>query len=331
MRLSTLFAAPSRTFAAFALAAQLFTGAAYAQTYPTRSIRMVVGYTPGGFTDTMARAVAEKLTGALGQSVLVENKPGANSIIGAETVAKAAPDGYTLGMVIAAYSVNATLYAGKLPYDTQKDLVPVSLVGVSPLILVANNNFPVKNIPELLAYARANPGKLSFGSSGVGAAAHLGMEYLMSVTNTKMVHVPYKGTAPALTDLMGGQIQIMFDAPSSMLAQVKGGKIKAIAMASDKRVPFAPEIPTVIEGGVPGYTYGTWAMVLAPAGTPKEIVNRISGEIAKQLRTAETREKFSALGVEPVGNTPEEAAEFLKAEIAKSGKIVRDAGVKADN
>jgi len=314
-----------------ALTAQLCAGSASAQAYPTRSIRMVVGYTPGGFTDTMARAVADKLTGALGQSVLVENKPGANSIIGADTVAKAAPDGYTLGMVIAAYSVNATLYAGKLPYDTQKDLIPISLVGVSPLILVANNNFPAKNIPELLAYAKANPGKINFGSSGVGAAAHLGMEYLMSMTGTKMVHAPYKGTAPALTDLMGGQIQIMFDAPSSMLAQVKGGKIKALAMASDKRVPFAPDIPTVIEGGVPGYTYGTWALLLAPAGTPRDIINKLSSETARQLRTPETKEKFASLGVEPVGNTPEEALTFLKAEIEKSGKIVRDAGVKADN
>jgi tripartite-type tricarboxylate transporter receptor subunit TctC len=325
-RLPTLFA-----LAACALCAQWHAGSAAAQAYPTRSIKMVVGYTPGGFTDTMARAVADKLTGALGQSVLVDNRPGANSIIGADLVAKAPPDGYTLGMVIAAYSVNATLYAGKLPYDTQKDLIPVSLVGVSPLILVASNSFPVKNVPELLAYARANPGKVNFGSSGVGAAAHLGMEYLMSVTGTKMVHAPYKGTAPALTDLMGGQIQIMFDAPSSMLAQVKAGKIKGLAMASDKRVPFAPDLPTVAEGGVPGYAYGTWAMVLAPAATPREIVGRVSGEIAKFLRTQEMRDKFAALGVEPVGNTPEEAAAFLKAEIDKSGKIVREAGVRADN
>jgi tripartite-type tricarboxylate transporter receptor subunit TctC len=306
-------------------------GDALAQAYPGKSIRLVVGYTPGGFTDTMARAVGDKLGPALGQSVLVENKPGANSIIGADAVAKAAPDGYTLGMVIAAYSVNATLYAGKLPYDTQKDLVPVSLVGVSPLILVANNNFPVKNAAELIAYAKANPGKVNYGSSGVGAAAHLGMEYLMSMTGTKMVHAPYKGTAPALTDLMGGQIQVMFDAPSSMLAHVKGGKIKALAMASDKRMPFAQDIPTIAESGVPGYAYGTWALLLAPAATPREIVGKLSAETAKLLRTPEMREKFAGLGVEPVGNTPEEAAAFLKAEIEKSGKIVREAGVKAEN
>lgn len=320
-----------RPLAALCAAALLcMAGHASAQSYPARPVKLVVGYTPGGFTDLMARAVSEKLTPALGQSVLVDNKPGANSIIGADFVAKSAPDGYTLAMVIAAHSVNATLYAGKLPFDTQKDFAPVSLVGVAPLILVANNDFPAKSVPELLAYARANPGKVNFGSSGVGAAAHLGMEYLMMVTNVKMIHAPYKGTAPALTDLMGGQIQVMFDAPSSMLAHVKAGKIRALALASEKRTPFAPDIPTVIEGGVPGYTYGTWAMVLAPAGTPKEIVARVSSEIAKAMRTQETREKFATLGVEPVGNTPEEAAEFLKAEIAKSGRIVREANVKVD-
>ena len=304
---------------------------ATAQTWPARPIKLVVGYTPGGFTDTMARAVGEKLSGALGQQVLVDNKPGANSIIGADFVAKAAPDGYTLGMVIAAHAVNATLYAGKLPFDTQKDLVPISLVGVAPLFLVANNNFPVKNVSELIAYAKANPGKVNFGSSGIGAAAHLGMEYFMSLTGTKMVHAPYKGTAPALTDLMGGQIQIMFDVTSSMMPHVRGGRIRALGIASEKRSTAAPDTPTMIEGGVPGYVYGTWAMLLAPASTPREIVGRLSTEVAKAMRSPDIREKFATLGVDPVGNTPEEAAEFLRNEIAKSGKIVRDANVKVDN
>ncbi len=304
---------------------------ASAQTWPARPIRMVVGYTPGGYTDTMARAVGEKLSAALGQQVLIENKPGANGIIGADMVAKAAPDGYTLGMVIAAFAVNATLYAGKLPFDPLKDVVPVSLASAAPLILVANNSFPPRTLAELIAYAKANPGKINFGSSGVGAAAHLGMEYFMSVTGTKMVHAPYKGTAPALTDLMGGQIQIMFDTPSSMMPHVKGGKIRALAMATEKRSAAAPEVPTVIEGGVPNYVYGSWAMLIAPGNTPKEIVARLAAEVGKMMRSPEVRERFATLGVDPVGNTPEEAAEFLRAEIAKSGKIVRDANVKVDN
>ena len=310
---------------------QLLANGAAAQTWPARPLKLVVGYTPGGFTDTMARAVGEKLTGALGQQVLVDNKPGANSIIGADFVAKSAPDGYTLGMVIAAHAVNATLYAGKLPFDTQKDLVPISLVGIAPLFLVANNNFPAKTVPELIAYAKANPGRVNFGSSGIGAAAHLGMEYFMSLTGTKMVHAPYKGTAPALTDLMGGQIQIMFDVTSSMMPHVRGGKIRALGIASEKRSAATPDTPTMIEGGVPGYLYGTWAMLLAPAGTPREIVSRLSAEVAKAMRSPDIREKFATLGVEPVGNTPEEATEFLRNEIAKSGKIVRDANVKVDN
>ena len=304
---------------------------ASAQTWPARPIKLVVGYTPGGYTDTMARAVGEKLSLALGQQVLIENKPGANGIIGADLVAKAAPDGYTLGMVIAAFAVNATLYAGKLPFDPLKDVVPVSLASVAPLILVANNNFPPRTLAELIAYAKANPGKINFGSSGIGAAAHLGMEYLMNVTGTKMVHAPYKGTAPALTDLMGGQIQIMFDTPSSMMPHVKGGKIRALAMATEKRSAAAPDVPTVIEGGVPNYVYGSWAMLVAPGATPKEIVARLSAEVGKMMRSPEVREKFATLGVDPVGNTPEEAAEFLRTEIAKSGKIVRDANVKVDN
>ncbi len=306
-------------------------GAVGGQNYPSRAVKLVVPYTPGGFTDTMARTLGDKLSQALGQPVMIENKPGANSIIGADFVAKSAPDGYTLAMVIAAHAVNASLYAGKLPFDTLKDFSPVSLVGVTPLILVANNAFPPKTSSELVAYAKANPGKINFGSSGVGASAHLGMEYFMSLTGIKMVHIPYKGTAPALTDLMGGQIQLMFDTPASMMPHVKGGKIRAIAMASEKRTALAPDVQTVMEGGVPNYSYSTWAMLLAPANTPKEVVNRLSAEIAKMLRSPEMREKFSNLGVDPVGSTPDEATEFLRSEIAKSGKIVREANVKADN
>ncbi len=317
--------------AAICAAALFFTpGHAFAQGYPSKPVRLVVPYTPGGFTDTMARAVGDRLGKALGQPIVVENKPGANSIIGAEFVAKSAPDGYTLGMVIAAHSVNATLYP-KLPFDSVKDFAPISLVGISPLILVANNDFPAKSIQELIAYAKANPGKVNFGSSGVGASAHLTMEYLMILTGARMTHVPYKGTSPALADLIGGQIGLMFDVPTVMMPQVKAGKIRALAMTSEQRSPLAPEVPTVIEQGVPGFVSGTWALLLAPANTPRDIVNRLSGEVAKIVRMPETRERFAALGVEPVGNTPEEATAFLQSEIAKWGRIVKEANVKPES
>ena len=302
----------------------------FAQAYPNKPIRMIVPYTPGGYTDTMARAVGEPLGRALGQPVTFEYKPGANSILGADMVAKAPADGYTLATVIAAHSGNATLYP-KLPFDVIKDFTPVSLTSVSPVILVANNNFPVRTVAEFIAYAKANPGKINFGSSGTGAAAHLTMEYLMSLTGTKMQHVPYKGTAPALTDLIGGQIEVMFDTPSSMMPHVKAGKIRALGVAADKRVGGALDVPTFAESGMPGFLAGTWSMVLAPAGTPPEIVARLSSEIAKITRAPAFRERFDALGILPVGNTPDEALAFLKSEVSKWGKVIRDANVKVDN
>ena len=302
----------------------------FAQAYPNKPIRMIVPYTPGGYTDTMARAVGEPLGRALGQPVTFEYKPGANSILGADMVAKAPADGYTLATVIAAHSGNATLYP-KLPFDVIKDFTPVSLTSVSPVILVANNNFPARTVAEFIAYAKANPGKINFGSSGTGAAAHLTMEYLMSLTGTKMQHVPYKGTAPALTDLIGGQIEVMFDTPSSMMPHVKAGKIRALGVAADKRVGGALDVPTFAESGMPGFLAGTWSMVLAPAGTPPEIVARLSSEIAKITRAPAFRERFDALGILPVGNTPDEALAFLKSEVSKWGKVIRDANVKVDN
>jgi tripartite-type tricarboxylate transporter receptor subunit TctC len=310
---------------------QIDVGSVSAQAaYPTKPVRVVVPYTPGGFTDTMARTVGDKLSSALGQPTMIENKPGANGIIGADLVAKSAPDGHTLGMVIAAHSANATLYP-KLPFDTVKDFSYVSLVGVTPLILVASNNLPANSVRELIAYAKANPGKVNFASSGIGAAAHLTMEYFQSVTGTRMVHVPYKGTAPALTDLLGGQIGVMFDSPSSMMPHVKGGKIKALGMASEQRIPFAPDVPTIIESGVPGFVSASWAMLVAPANTPQDIVNRLSAEVAKILRSPDMKDKFASLGVLPVGNSPQEAAEFFKAEMAKWGKIIKEANVKPEN
>ena len=302
---------------------------AMAQAWPSKPIRMIVPYTPGGYTDTMARGVGEPLARALGVSVIFENKPGANSILGADMVAKAAPDGYTLGTVIAAHSANATLYP-KLPFDYFKDLTAVSLTSVAPLILVANNDFPAKSVGEFIAYAKANPGKINYGSSGNGAAAHLTMEYLTNLTGTKMQHVPYQGTAPALTDLIGGQIGVMFDTTALMMPHVKAGKIRALGTSSEKRVAGASEVPTFTEGGMPGFISGTWSMVLAPGGTPPDIVNRISSEIAKITRSAAFREKFEPQGIIPVGNTPEEAATFLRSEVSKWGKVIKDANVKVE-
>lgn len=318
-----------------ALSAAIILGAAsgssltLAQAWPTKPIRMIVPYTPGGYTDTMARGVGEPLARALGTSMIYDNKPGANSILGVDILAKSAPDGYTLATVIAAHSANATLYP-KLPFDVMKDFVPVSVTSLSPLILVVNNDFPAKTVAEFLAYARANPGKVNFGSSGTGAAAHLTMEYLQTLTGTKMQHIPYKGTAPLLTDLIGGQIGVAFDATSLMMPHIRGGKIRGLATTADKRVAGALDYPTMIESGVPGFISGTWSMVLAPAGTPPAIVNRLSSEIAKIARTPAFREKFESQGILPVGNTPEEAAAFLKDEVAKWGKVIRDANVKVE-
>ena len=311
------------------IALALASGAALAQAWPAKPIRMIVPYTPGGFTDTMARGVGEPLGRALGTTIIFENKPGANSIVGADIVAKAPADGYTLVTVIAAHSANATLYP-KLPFDIMKDLVPVSLTSVAPLILVANHDFPAKNVSEFIAYAKANPGKINFGSSGNGAAAHLTMEYLKNITGTKMQHVPYKGTAPALTDLIGGQIGVMFDTTGLMMPHVRAGKIRALGTSAEKRVAGALDVPTISESGLPGFVSGTWSMVLAPGGTPPEIINRISSEIAKITRSAAFREKFEPQGIIPVGNTPEEAMTFFKDEVAKWGKVIRDANVKVE-
>ena len=311
------------------IALALASGAALAQAWPAKPIRMIVPYTPGGFTDTMARGVGEPLGRALGTTIIFENKPGANSIVGADIVAKAPADGYTLVTVIAAHSANATLYP-KLPFDIMKDLVPVSLTSVAPLILVANHDFPAKNVSEFIAYAKANPGKINFGSSGNGAAAHLTMEYLKNITGTKMQHVPYKGTAPALTDLIGGQIGVMFDTTALMMPHVRAGKIRALGTSAEKRVAGALDVPTISESGLPGFVSGTWSMVLAPGGTPPEIINRISSEIAKITRSAAFREKFEPQGIIPVGNTPEEAMTFFRDEVAKWGKVIRDANVKVE-
>ena len=317
-------------FAVPASSAQAQTSQTAGQTWPTKPIKWVVPYTPGGITDNATRMVVQKVQEQTGWSILVENKPGANSLLGADFVAKSAPDGYTMLTVIAAHAANATLYAGRIPYDPVKSFAPISLVGIAPLILTAGNNFPPKDMKEFVAYAKANPGKISFGSSGVGAAAHLTTELLKQTLGVDMVHVPYKGTAPALQDLMGGSIQVLVDVPSTLMPHVRGGKIKALGMFSEKRLPSAPEVPTLPEGGGPKLESSTWVLFLAPAGVPKDIVARIAAETAKAVNSPDIKAKFEALGIEPVGNSPERAARFLDDEIAKWAKVISTAGVKAE-
>ena len=303
---------------------------AFAQTkYPSRPIRVVVPYTPGGITDVATRMVMQEVAKALAQNVIIDNRPGANSIIGVEIVAKAAPDGYTLTSVIAAHAANQTLYP-KLPYDAIKSFAPVSLLVTAPLIVCVTNSLPAKTAKELIELARAKPGQLTFASSGIGAAAHLTTELLMLTTGVKMIHVPYKGTQPALLDLTGGQVSLMMDTPGSMLPHSRAGKIRALAMASDKRVAIAPELPTLVESGI-DVVGGTWVGVLAPAGTPREAVALLSTEMQTAVRKPELREKFIALGIDPAGTTPEEFTQFLREEVAKWGKVIRAANVKIES
>ena len=301
-----------------------------AQNWPSKPIKWIIPYTPGGITDNATRMVVQKVQEQTGWNIVVENKPGANSILGADLAARAAPDGYTFLTVIGAHAANATLYAGRLPYDVVKSFAPVSLVGIAPLVMVANNNLPFKDVKELVAYSKANPGKVAFGSSGVGAAAHLTQELLKQVTGADMVHVPYKGTAPALSDLMGGSLQVLTDTASAMMPHVRSGKVKPIAVFANKRVLGASEVPTVVEAGGPAMEGSTWVLFLAPAATPRDIVNRLSQETAKAIRSPDLKAKFELLGIEAVGNTPEQAGKFLDEEIVKWAKVIKAADVKAE-
>ena len=299
-------------------------------TWPTKPIRWIIPYPPGGITDSATRMVVQRMAEQNGWTIVVDNKPGANSILGADMAAKAPPDGYTFLTVIAAHAANATLYAGKLPFDVVKSFTPVSLVGIAPLLMTANNDLPVKDVKELIAYAKANPGKLSFGSSGVGAAAHLTTELFNQTAGVSMVHVPYKGTAPALQDLMGGNIQILVDVPSALMPQVRAGKIKALGVFSAKRIAGAAEVPTIAEAGGPLIEGSTWVLFLAPAGTSREIVNRVAAETAKAVASADIKGRFETVGIEPVGSTPADAGKFLNDEIAKWAKVISTAGVKPE-
>ncbi len=298
--------------------------------YPSRPVRIIVAFPPGQATDQTARAIAQKLSENLGQQFYVENRPGAASIIGSEAAAKSPNDGYTLFMGSSgSLAVNPGMYA-KLPYDPIRDFTPISMALKVPFFIVVSPAFPANTVKELVAYLKANPGKVNFGSAGNGASNHLSTELFMSVTGVSMVHVPYKGSPPAVTDLLGGQIGLMFETGPLVLPHVKNGRLKAIAVGSAQRSSAAPELVTVAESGYPGFETVGWAGLLAPTGTPKEIVTRLNVEVVRILGQAELKERFVSLGAELLSSSPEEFGAYIRSETAKWGKVIKDSGVKAD-
>ena len=298
--------------------------------YPTKPIRLVVPFPAGGATDILARAVAQKLTEAWGQSVVVDNRPGAGGNIGSELVARALPDGYTLEMgTVGTHAINASLYP-KMPYDHMKDFVPVILVAGVPNVLVVNPSVPANSVQELIAYAKANPGKLNFASSGSGTSIHLSGELFKVMAGVQMTHIPYKGSAQALQDLIGGQVQLMFDNLPPSLPQIKAGKLRALAVTTAARAAALPDVPTIAESGLPEFEASSWFGVLAPTGTPPPIIAKLNAEIGKWLATSEAKEKLVAIGANIAGGTPEDFARHIAAETLKWAKVVKDSGAKVD-
>ena len=303
------------------------TGAVLAQAFPSKPIRLVVTFPPGGAPDILARLFAEKAQ--LGQTVVIDNKPGAGGNIGAAEVAKSPADGHTLVMAtVGTHSINGALYS-KMPYDMVRDFAPVAHIASAPNLLVVTNSLPVKNVTELIAYMKANPDKLSFGSPGVGTSVHVSGELFKSLTGTQMVHVPYKGRQFAIPDLVGGQIQVMFDNMPSALPMAKEGKIRALAQTTAKRSPAAPDVPTVAET-VPGFEATTWFALFAPAGTPRDVVLKFNAEVQRVFKLPDVADKLKGLGLEPWLSTPEELAAYQAKEIVKWAKVVKDSGAKAD-
>jgi tripartite-type tricarboxylate transporter receptor subunit TctC len=299
----------------------------WAQAFPSKPIKLVVTFPTGGAPDILARLFSEKAQ--LGQAVMVDNKPGAGGNIGADFVAKSAPDGHTLVMgTVGTHSINGALYE-KMPYDMVKGFAPVSLVASAPNLLVVNNDLPVKTIPELVAYLKANPNKLSFGSPGIGSSVHVSGELFKSLTGTTMTHVPYKGRQFAIPDLVGGNIQLMFDNMPSALPMAREGKIRAIAQTTAKRSPAAADIPTVAES-IPGFEATTWFALFAPAGTPKAVVDRLYAEVQRVYQLPEVQERLKTLGLDPILSSPEELGRYQAVEIVKWAKVVKESGAKAE-
>ena len=313
-----------------ALTLTALAAAASAQNYPSKSIRFLVGFAPGGSTDIVARLIAQKMTDNVGQQVVVDNRAGAGGIIAAEILAKSPPDGYTiLACTTGNFAIIPYLYK-TVPYNADKDLLPVTQSGSLPYIIVVHPSLPVKNVKELIAFAKSHPGQINYASSGIGSASHLSPEIFKSMAGINIVHVPYKGTGQAIGDLLAGQVVMMFDQPVSTLPHVKAGKLRVLAITSSKRFPTLQEIPTVAESGIPGFEAVSWAGVCAPGGTSKEIVNRLQGEVAKVLKLPDVSERLMRDGIEPIGSTPEQFHAFIEREKIKWSKVVKDSGARAD-
>jgi tripartite-type tricarboxylate transporter receptor subunit TctC len=316
-------------FVAACIAATVPTLAA-AQAWPAKPIRFVVPYPAGGPLDAVARLVGQRVSESVKQPVIVENKAGAGGNIGADLVAKSAPDGYTILMgAVATHAINPTLYAS-VPYDAQKDFIPVTQIASTPNVLVVNPALPVHDVREFIAYAKAHPGQLNFGSGSTGSAGHLAGELFKSLAGVQMTHVPYKGAAPAMNDLIAGNINLMFDNLASSLGQIKAGKVRALAVTTAKRSGLAPDLPTIAESGLPGFDINTWFGLFVPAATPPAIVDRLHDEFVKALNEPDVRAKMLALGAEPVGNTPAQFAAYIRSEAEKYAKLVKASGAKVD-
>jgi tripartite-type tricarboxylate transporter receptor subunit TctC len=305
-------------------------GSVSAQAWPSKPIRWVVPFAPGGTTDILARTVGDRLSVALGVPVIIENKPGAGGGVGAEFTARAAPDGYTImGGTISTHAINASLY-NKLPYDPVKDFAAITLIARVPNMLVVNPAVPAKDVKELIVLLKANPGKYTFASSGNGTSQHLSGELFKTMAGVEMQHIPYKGSPPALQDVMGGQVTMTFDNITTAWTLAKDGRLRALAVTTAKRSAVAPDVPTLAESGLPGFEVGSWQGVFAPAGTPPDIVKRLNAEIVKILNQPEVREKLVALGAEPVGNSTEEFSAMVKAEVVKWSDVVKKSGARVD-
>jgi len=311
-----------------ALAAMTAALTVQSQTYPAKPVKIVVGFAPGGGSDFAARVVAQQLTERLKSQVIVENKPGAGSLLGAEFVIKSAPDGYTLLLTPASYTVNPSVY--KLTFDPLNDITPIAQISKGPYIVAVHPSVAAKTLQELVAYAKANPGKLSYASSGNGAHIHVATEYFLYTAGINIVHVPYKGTGPALNDTVGGQVQMIFGSVATALQYVKSGRLRPLAVTTPKRIAAAPDVPTVAESGYPGWEVTNWHGLVGPKGLPKDIVQRLNKEINVAVHSEELKKVLSSDGLEPAGGTPEELAALLKAEVARWAQVVKRANIKID-
>ena len=300
------------------------------QAYPSKPIRLIVPFAAGGGNDNVARLVGKRLSDGLGQQVVVDNRPGAGGVLGAELAAKAAPDGYTLFLGgVGSHAVNPNLHE-RLPYDPIRDFSPVALLASAPLILVVHPSVPVNSFAEFVAYARARPGQLNYASNGNGSSSQLAAVMFDSMAGVDMVHVPYKGLAPALADLLSGQVQLMFSSVVAILPHIKAGKLRGLAVTGRRRLASMPDLPTIAESGLPGYEASSWYGILAPAGTPRDIVQRLNAEIAKALDQPEVRGSLLAEGAEPVGGTPEQFATHIRSEKDRLGKLIREAKIRLE-